>query len=84
MLGVSHGIPCAGKYGNIAQDQLAMESAQFRAGSTGVATVDAVRKTCIGGRWMYKLIPELQRCLENKHGHATFSIYLFSWLIIIC
>jgi len=65
--GISGGIPI---------DLLAVESANIRAGSTGVATAKSLRKRCreltivkwqerwinsSKGRWTYKLIPELQR-----------------------
>ncbi|KAH8355494.1 hypothetical protein KR084_011142, partial [Drosophila pseudotakahashii] len=70
-------------------DLLALESVEIRAGSTGIATAEALRKRCreltiakwqerwaqsSKGRWTYKLIPELQRWLGQKHAHVI--IYL--------
>jgi len=91
MLCVPHGIPRhgAGNIGAIPIDLLAVESADIRAGSTGVETAESLRKRCreltiakwqqrwvnsIKGRWTYKHIPELQRWLGRKHGHVDFYL----------
>jgi len=75
--------------GGIPIDLLAVESANIRAGSTGVATAESLRKRCreltiakwqerwvngSKGRWTYKLIPELKRWLGRKHGHVDFYL----------
>jgi len=75
--------------GGIQIDLLTVESANIRAGSTGVATAESLLKRCreltiakwqerwvnsSKGRWTYKLIPELQRWLGRKHGHVDFYL----------
>jgi len=75
--------------GAIPIDLLAVESANIRAGSTGVAAAESLRKrfreltiakwqerwvNSSKGRSTYKLIPELQRWLGRKHGHVDFYL----------
>jgi len=68
---------------------LAVESADIRADSAGVAAAESLRKRCREltiakwqewwvnsrkRRWTYKLTPELQRWLGRKHGHVDFYL----------